>query len=343
MTKYSFKNDYAEGCHPKILESLMNSNSSQREGYGEDEYCFQAKRYIQKHLESTENSIYFLSWGTQANLTFISAVLRPHESVIAVTSWHIAIHEAGAIESTGHKVCTVPGLNGKIYPKDIQSVLDTHTDLHMVKPRMVYISQSTEIGTIYTKSELEAISDCCKTNNLYLFMDGARIWSALCADWSDLTLPIIANLVDAFYIGGTKNGALFGEALIIINPLLDIDFWYSVKQKWALLAKWSILGIQFLELFRDNLFFDLAHHANTMAMKLVAWFQEWNYLFLTDSSTNQIFPILPNSLIDTLAEKYDFYIWEKVDTNNSAIRLVTSWATLEEQIDSFVHDLRINK
>ena len=339
MIKYSFKNDYSEGAHKNILEALNVTNLTQEEGYGEDSFCKQAKEAIYEKIGNKNGDIHFVSGGTQANLIVISTILRPHESVIAATTGHIAVHEAGAIEATGHKINTIETKNGKLTVSKIQMILDAHQDEHMVKPKLVFISNSTEIGSIYTKKELTEISKFCKTNNLYLYLDGARLGSALTSSFNDLSLHDISNLVDIFYIGGTKNGALLGEAIVINNPGLKKEFRFHLKQKGALLAKGRILGIQFLELFKDNLFLDLGEHANKMARMLGEGIRKTNYGFLTKPASNQIFPILPNKLIEKLEKKYGFYVWEKVDDKNSAIRLVTSWTTKEEAVIQFIFDL----
>jgi len=337
---YSFKNDYSEGCHPRVLNALMERNSGQQEGYGDDEYSTEARRILREKIENPKAGIYFVSGGTQANLIVISAFLRPHESVISADCGHINTHEAGAIEATGHKVASIESVDGKITPSKIEKVLDEHgTVPHMVKPKMVYISNSTEIGTVYKKSELEELFEFCKRKDLYLFMDGARLGSALCAKNSDLKLSDIARLTDAFYIGGTKNGALLGEAIVINNDEFKYEFGFHLKQRGALLAKGKVIGIQFLELFRDSLFFDLAEHANKMAEKLATAIKEKGHSFLTESTSNQIFPILPDSLIEKLSKKYEFYIWQKTSSETSAIRLVTSWATDEKIVDRFINGL----
>jgi threonine aldolase len=337
---YSFKNDYSEGCHPTILQALLESNLIQETGYGEDNFCLEAIKLIQNKIENPNTEIHFVSGGTQANIIVISSILKPYESVISAISGHIAIHETGAIEATGHKINTIETPDGKLTPKQIQEVVTTHTDEHMVKPKLVYISNSTETGTIYNKSELTAISEYCRQNNLYLFLDGARLGSALTAKKNDLTLPDIARLVDAFYIGGTKNGALLGEAIILINNDFKPNFRHNIKQKGGLLAKGKLLGIQFLELFRDNLFFELGQHANKMAEKLATGLQNTGHEFLTEPASNQIFPILSNQEIEKLSIKYGFYVWQKIDQSHSVIRLVTSWATDEKMVDQFINDLK---
>ena len=337
---YSFKNDYSEGAHPQILKALMETNLVQEEGYGEDHFSLQAIESIKKKLGQADVDIHLLTGGTQTNLTAISAFLRPHEAAISVSTGHILGHETGAIEATGHKVLSVESKDGKLTAAGVQAVLEGHPDEHMVKPKLVYISNSTEIGSIYKKEELQALSDFCREKNLILYMDGARLGSALCSKENDLQLSDLPNLVDAFYIGGTKNGALLGEALVICRESLKEDFRYHIKQKGALLAKGRLVGIQFLELFRDHLFFDLADHANRMAGMLNEALKQADVKFLTNSPSNQIFPILPNTVIGELEKKYSFHVWEKVNEDHSAIRLVTSWATKEEEVVGFIEELK---
>lgn len=336
---YSFKNDYSEGAHPRILKALWETNLEQLDGYGEDSYCIKAVELLKQKIKRSDIAIHFLSGGTQTNLTALAAFLRPHEAAIAANTGHILVHETGAIEATGHKIISVRVKDGKLTPKHIQAVVDSHEDEHMVKPKLVYISNPTEIGSVYTRSELKQISRFCRENNLLLYVDGARLGSALCCTGNDLDLSTLAGLADAFYIGGTKNGALMGEALVICRDALKVDFRYYMKQKGAMLAKGWLLGIQFLELFKDDLYFDLARHANDMAGMLREAISRAGYSFLTDSPSNQIFPILPNRLIDKLYEKYSFYLWERVDEQHSAVRLVTSWATKEEAVTAFVADM----
>ncbi|MEH7544219.1 threonine aldolase family protein [Neobacillus vireti] len=337
---YSFKNDYSEGAHPQILKALMETNLVQEEGYGEDDYSLKAIKRIKEKLGRTNVDVHLLTGGTQTNLTAISAFLRPHEAAISASTGHILGHETGAIEATGHKVLSVESKDGKLTPAGVKPVLEGHPDEHMVKPKLVYISNSTEIGSIYKKEELQQLSDFCRANQLLLYMDGARLGSALCSKENDLKLSDLPNLVDAFYIGGTKNGALLGEALVICRDSLKEDFRYHIKQKGALLAKGRLLGIQFLELFRDNLFFELAEHANRMAGLLQDALTQANVKFLTHSPSNQIFPIFPNTLIAELEKNYAFHVWEKVDADHSAIRLVTSWATKEEEVVGFIEELK---
>ncbi|RYM00240.1 low specificity L-threonine aldolase [Sporolactobacillus sp. THM7-7] len=337
---YSFKNDYSEGAHPRILNALAESNLEQEEGYGEDRYSQEAIEQLKERMGGTDVAIHLFSGGTQANLTALSAFLRPHEAAITASTGHIFVHETGAIEATGHKVIVVDTNDGKLTPAHIQGVLETHNDEHMVKPRLVYISNTTEIGSVYRKKELEQLSHFCKEHHLILYMDGARLGSALCSAENDLELSDFPQLADAFYIGGTKNGALIGEALVICRDSLKEDFRFHMKQKGALLAKGRLIGIQFLELFRNNLYFDLARHANQMADRLREGIGQAGFAFLSHSPSNQIFPILPNVLITALQRKYSFYVWDKIDTERSAIRLVTSWATKEEAVAAFIEDVQ---
>lgn len=337
---YSFRNDYSEGAHPRILNVLASTNLDQSDGYGEDSFSLEAASLIRQQLGRADIDVHFLAGGTQTNLTALSAFLRPHEAAIAVSTGHILVHETGAIEATGHKILAVETSDGKISPEHIQPVLDSHTDEHMVKPRLVYISNPTEIGTIYTKTELQLLSAYCRRHNLYLYVDGARLGSALCVKESGLSLADLGWLTDAFYIGGTKGGALLGEALVICSEPLKQDFRFHMKQKGALLAKGWILGLQFRELFRDNLYFQLAGHANEMATLLRQAIQTAGFNFLTQSPTNQIFPVLPHWLIEKLQQKYAFYIWSVIDNEHSSIRLVTSWATPIEAVQEFIADMR---
>ena len=331
---YSFRNDYSEGAHPSILESLLKTNKEQTLGYGEDDYTRKAELLIKQHIGREDVAIHFLVGGTQTNFIAISAFLRPHEAAIAATSGHIATHETGAVEATGHKVVTVVAKNGKLTPDLIEKVLASHIDEHMVKPKLVYISNSTEIGTIYYKDEIKALYEYCQSKKLLLFIDGARLGSALTAQDNDVTLADL-KYSDAFYIGGTKNGALLGEALVIVNDHLKEDFRYFIKQKGALLAKGRVISIGFIELFRERLFFELAEHANQMANLLAHGIKSAGYSMLTDSTTNQIFPIFSNKVVEELKEQFDFSEWERIDENQVAIRLVTSWATPRIEVEKF--------
>jgi threonine aldolase len=337
---YSFKNDYSEGAHPQILNALIESNFEQEEGYGLDSYTLKATEILKKRFNRQDIDVHFFSGGTQTNLTAISAFLKPYEAILAANTAHILVHETGAIEATGHKIISIETEDGKLTPLNIKQMLDIHTDEHMVKPRLVYVSNSTEIGTIYKKNELEELKDFCVKNNLILYMDGARLGSALCSLENDIELKDLPELLDAFYIGGTKHGALLGESLVICDNNLKKDFRYHMKQKGALLAKGRLIGIQFLELFKDNLYFTLARHANKMTDILRNELGKLNINFLIDSPSNQIFPILPYTYIEELKKKYSFYIWKKIDEEHAAIRMVTSWATKEENVLSFIEDVK---
>jgi threonine aldolase len=339
---YSFKNDYSETAHPRILQAVIDTNLEQDEGYGLDCHSENARRNIAKRLGKFADKvdIHFLCGGTQANLTAISAFLRPHEAVVATETSHIFIHETGAIEANGHKILVVPTTDGKLSPKQVEDVLELHSDEHMVKPRLVKISNTTEIGPVYKLAELENLSALCRKKGLFLYVDGARMGSALTSEGNDVTLEDLCRLTDAFYIGGTKNGAMLGEAMVLCSDALKPDFRYHIKQKGGLLAKGKILGVQFEELFRDDLFFDLARHANASAQTIASALKEAGFGFLTDSPSNQIFPILPDSLIEKLQKDWAFYVWKRMDATHSAVRLVTSWATTEEAVENFLSVLR---
>ncbi len=340
---YSFRNDYSEVAHPRILELLSKYNLEANVGYGEDVHSHRAKELIKKLIKKDKADIHFIPMGTQTNLIAISSFLRPHQAVISVDTGHIVLHETGAIEATGHKVVTVPNREGKLNSEDIINVMNFHNDEHMVQPKMVYISNSTELGTIYTKTELTAISKTCKDNNLLLFLDGARIGSALTCKTNDLDIKDIANLVDVFYIGGTKNGAMLGEALIILREELKEDFRFLIKQRGAMMAKGFVVGMQFEALFQDDLFFQLAKHANVMAERLAEIILENGYKFYAKPYTNQVFPIFPNALLKKMEEQFVYEFQEKMDEENSAVRFVTSWATTKESVEALDGFLKTNK
>lgn len=338
--RYSFVNDYSEGAHPRLLQVLAAMGPEQHPGYGLDRHTARARELILAQLRQPRAQVHFLVGGTQTNLVALSAFLRPHHAVIAASTGHIAVHEAGAIEATGHKVIAVPSEDGRLTPDAVRQAVRAHAGEHMVRPRLVYISNSTELGTIYGRAELEALRSVCDLHGLLLYLDGARLGSALTASGNDLSLADIAALVHAFYIGGTKNGALLGEALVIVDPALQPDFRYAMKQRGALLAKGGVVGAQFEALFEDGLFFDLAAHANAMANRLSEGVSAAGLSHLVDSATNQIFPILPDRLIDKLERHYAFMRWQSLDDAHSAIRLVTSWATPEWAVEAFVEHLR---
>ena len=340
MSKYSFLDDYSEGCHPKILEALASTNLVQQTAYGNDEYSEQARKLIRKHLGGKKFPIYFVAGGTLANIIIMSSALRSHEAVIAASTGHIVVRETGAIEATGHKIITVVSANGKLTSGDIEAALANNAHYpHMAKPRLVYISNATEAGTVYTKAELQSLSETCNANDLLLLLDGARLGVALTAKINDLTLEDIAELTDIFWIGGTKAGALIGEAIVIPNEHLANEFSFHIKQRGGLLAKGRLLGLQFVELFTDGLFFDLTQHANAMAQKLSTAITRGGYSLTAATESNQIFPILPDIMIESLKQNYDFYVWEKANDQHSVIRMVTSWATDEKKVDALIQDI----
>lgn len=336
---YSFKNDYSEGCHPRILDALNRTNFEQTVGYGLDEHCSNAVALIRKAIGCETADVHFLTGGTQTNLTAISAFLRPHHCVIAADSGHINIHETGAIEATGHKVISLPAPEGKLNPTLIHRMVVTHTDEHMVKPGMVYLSQSTELGTVYTKEELLTIRTYCVEHNLLLYIDGARLACALTCEVCDVTLSDLPLLCDAFYIGGTKNGMLFGEALVICNETLKEDFRFFIKQRGGMLAKGRLLGLQFEAMFQDNLYFELGQHANRLAQKLQNGLLTKHYSLLQHSPTNQVFPILTAEQYEFFSSVAQFENWAALPDGRKAIRLVTSWATADKSVDDFLSQI----
>ncbi|KAJ5779381.1 Aromatic amino acid beta-eliminating lyase/threonine aldolase [Penicillium paradoxum] len=334
---YSLMDDYSEGAHPQILEALLRTNSTQQVTYGGDEYSINARHLIRNKIGCTEDEadIFFVPSGTSANLISIASCLRPYEAVITLDSGHIACKEAGAIEATGHKLIIVPAVDGKMTPTNLQKAVQQNQFFpHSAKPRLVYISNASETGTVYTKRELTSLSAICKQSNLLLFMDGARIGTAICSKKNDLTLREIFDMTDIFWIGGTKAGAMMGEAIVVKRELAD-GFVFHLKQHGALLAKGRMLGVQFMELFRSDLFFTLATHANDMAQKISRNFEELGYRLFAETETNQVFVILPQELIRRLQDRFRFYEWEQLDNGDSVIRLVTSWATDELEVEKF--------
>lgn len=334
----SFRNDYCEFAHKNILKKMVELADNQYVGYGLDEISACAKEKIQS-LISREADIYFLVGGTQTNKTVIDHILRPYQAVIACESGHINVHETGAIEATGHKVLTCKAVNGKVTLDGIREIVLAHPDCHMVMPKMVYISNSTEIGTTYSKAELEAISSLCKELGLYLFLDGARLAVGLTAQGNDLTLDDIANLCDVFYIGGTKNGALLGEAVVILNDDLKPNFDYITKQNGGLLAKGFLAGLQFDELFTNNLYFELGKHANEMAAILKDGVQALGFELEFNSNTNQQFVNFNENMVEYIGKEFDFEIWGKRD-DIITVRFVTSFNTSQKNVQYFLDYLK---
>lgn len=333
-----FNSDYLEGAHPSIMKRLMDTNMAQSVGYSEDEYCAAAREKIKAACEAPDADVHFLVGGTQTNTTVIASILRPYQGVIAPTSGHINCHETGAIESTGHKVLALPTDNGKITAQQIEEYyLWHHTSPdfeHIVMPGMVYISYPTEGGTIYSKAELTAIYETCQRCGLPLYIDGARMGYGLMSDECDLTLPELARLCDVFYIGGTKVGALFGEAVVVMNPALKKDFRFFMKQRGGMLAKGRLLGIQFDTLFTDDLYLKISRHAIDIAHQIREIFVSAGYPLLFDSPTNQQYPIMPDSELAEIGKNFGYEYWERVDETHSGVRFCASWATTQENVDA---------
>ena len=339
-----FNNDYSEGCHQKVLDALIRTNMEQTFGYGEDQYCAMAADKIRRACEAPNAAVHFLVGGTQTNLIVIDAALRPHQGALCPVSGHINVHETGAVEATGHKVLTVPSDDGKITAAQVEQVVLAHradgSFEHMTQPKLVYISNPTEWGTLYSREELTALSETCRKLGLYLFLDGARLGYGLASAENDLTLADITRLCDVFYIGGTKVGALFGEAVVISNPVLAEDFRYLIKQHGGMLAKGRLLGVQFDALFTDGLYFEMGKHAIALADQMRETFTECGVAFHVPGTTNQIFPVLPDAVLEKLAEKYVWCEMERVDETHRAVRFCTSWATLPENVSKFCADLK---
>ncbi len=340
MSRYSFMDDYSEGAHPRVLELLAATNLQQQPGYGADALSERAISLIREATGNSRAAVHFVSGGTQANTIALASMLRPHESVIAADTAHIHVHETGAVEATGHKINLVPARDGKLEPDQVRTTVAAHGDEHMVVPRAVFIAQATEAGTLYSKAELTALSKVCRELGLYLYMDGARLGPALASRFSDVSLPELSALVDMFYLGGTKNGALLGEALVINSDALKDHFRHHLKQRGALLAKGRVLGAQFAALLEGGLYFELARHANEMAARLADGLRPLSVRFLSEPVANQVFPILDEARIARLRQSYDFHTWARLDESRAAIRLVTSWATPVEAVDRFLADFR---
>lgn len=333
----SFESDYIEGAHPRILERLMETNMEQLPGYGADRYCESAKEKIRQACQCAEAEIYFLVGGTQTNQTVISTVLRPYEGVISAATGHVNAHEAGAIEATGHKVLALPHRDGKLDARAVREYVDGfYSDEnyeHMVFPGMVYISHPTEYGTLYTKQELTELSEVCRERGLSLYLDGARLGYGLTSRQTDVTLPDIARLCDVFYIGGTKVGAMFGEAVVFTHNNAPAHFLTQIKQHGALLAKGWLLGLQFDTLFTDDLYLKISSQAIEMAERLKELFRRKGYPFYLESPTNQQFVVLQNDVLERIKKEVAVSFWERIDESHTVVRFATSWATTQEKID----------
>ena len=338
-----FHNDYSEGCHEKVLQRLIETNMEQTTGYGEDAYCAAAADKTRACCGRDDVDVHFLVGGTQANLTVIDAALRPHQGALCAVSGHINVHETGAVEATGHKVLPLPSGDAKITAAQVEEAVWAHRNdgsfEHMTQPKLVYISNPSELGTLYSLEELEALSETCRKLGLYLFLDGARMGYGLMAKDYDVTLADIARLCDVFYIGGTKVGALFGEAVVISNPALKEDFRYIMKQHGGMLAKGRLLGVQFDALFTDNLYFDISGHAIEMADQIRDCFDSLGVQYLVPGITNQIFPILPDAILSELGKNFMFTEMERVDENHRCVRFCTSWATKKENVEALCAEL----
>lgn len=335
----SFRNDYSEGALPEVLQALTDTNLACTCGYGLDEYCARAAACARSRFACPDADVHFMVGGTITNLTAIAAFLRPYQAVIAATTAHINQHETGAIEASGHKVLRADAPDGKLTAQMVRQIMREHhdgRDEHMVQPKLVYVSDATELGTIYTRAELQALRAVCDEYGLYLYLDGARLAPALCAAGNDLTPEDFAQLFDAFYIGGTKNGLLFGEALVLVNDALKPDFRHSIKQRGGMFAKGRLLGVQFAAYFENDLWLSAAHHAITAAQRISHAFSAAGYPLLAQSPTNQVFPILPNDKLASLSRQFIFEETAPVDDTHTAVRFVTSWATTQEDVDALL-------
>ena len=340
-----FNSDYLEGAHPALMAKLNETNMVQTVGYGEDEYCAAAREKIKAVCQAPEADVHFLVGGTQTNTTVIASILRPWQGVLSADSGHINCHEAGAIESTGHKVITLPAAEGKITAQQVQDYVEWHRNdestEHIVQPGMVYISHPTEGGTLYSKAELTALYDTCRKYGLPLFIDGARLGYGVMADGSELTIPEIARLCDVFYIGGTKVGALFGEAIVITDSDIDNCFRYMIKQTSGLLAKGRLLGVQFTTLLENGLYTEIARHANEQAMRIRKALEAKGVKTLNASTTNQQFVLMPDEMLRRLSDNFIFSISNaEVGKGLTLIRICTSWATTDEAVEQLITEVQ---
>ena len=337
----SFRNDYSEGAHPEILRVLAETNLIQTPGYGTDEYCRQAADVIKKAAGCPDADVHFFAGGTIANLTVIASLLLPYEAAAAAKTGHINVHESGAVEATGHKILEAETPDGKLTPELIMPLVRGNADEHTVRPRLVYISNATELGTVYSKKELEELYGYCRSNDLLLFIDGARLAGALFSEYSDLTLEDTAALCDVFYIGGTKNGLLFGEAAVITNDSLKKNFRNMMKRQGAMMAKGRLLGLQFLTLFEKDLFRRNAENANGMLKKIKNILDGYGFEYLAQPQCNMIFPIMSTAQAEALSEFVEFEYDRFIDDGRRAVRFVCSWACTDEAVDAFEKAVRM--
>lgn len=339
-----FNNDYNEVCHPAILQAFAENAGVQMPGYSTDTYCSEAAELIRKKCDAPNAAVHFLVGGTQTNLTVIAASLRPHQGVIAAESGHINVHETGAIEATGHKVIILPSKDGKVDPALAAKVIESQSlsmdAEHIVQPKMIYISNPTEYGTLYSLAELKELYALCKEKGLFLFVDGARMGYGLAAKENDITLADYAKYTDAFYIGGTKVGAMFGEAVVIPDPSIAEDFRYLMKQRGGMLAKGWLLGLQFKTLFENDLYFAISAHADQKADKIRETLADLGYELYLPGTTNQVFVTLPDKLLNELGKEFTFATWEKADKDHTTVRFCTSWATTDENVEALCEALK---
>ena len=331
-----FRNDYSAGAHPVVLDALVKSNFELTAGYGCDPYCESAAQLIRKLCNAPYADVHFLVGGTQTNKTVIASVLRPYEAVIAAHTGHICVHETGAIENNGHKIIHCPSPDGKVTPEMIENVMNTHSSEHMVVPRLVYISNTTEVGTVYTREELSALHIVCDKYGLLLYLDGARLGSAMTIKGADTTFEDYAAFCDAFTIGGTKNGLLFGEALVITDMSMNTGFRHCMKQQGAILAKGRLLGVQFETILKDGLYLELAAHANRLAERITDGLTAMGIPLLAQSPSNQVFPILPDHVVEELKKEFTFEIQEKTDADHTCIRFVTAWCSEDNDVTALL-------
>ena len=336
----SFRCDYEDGACPEVMEALLRTNGETTPGYGEDAHCAAAARRIRERAACPQARVYFTMGGTPTNQMAIAHLLRPYEAALAADTGHINTHETGAVEATGHKVVTVPGVDGKVLPEDVRAACAAHTDHHMVRPALLYISQPTELGTLYSLEELEALRRVCDERGLMLYCDGARLASALAAAGNDVGMPDLARLCDAFYIGGTKCGALFGEALVFPKPELSRGFDFTRKQRGGLLAKGRLLGVQFEALLAPGVYERIGAHENALADRLRQGIAAAGYGFVSPTRTNQLFPVFPRALTERLEQDFAFHRWGEAGEGRLAVRLVTAWSTREEDVAAFLDALR---
>ena len=337
-----FECDYATGAHPRLLQALVDTNFEECPGYGVDEHCEHARALLKNLCQAPGADVHFLVGGTQANMTVIAAALRPHQGVISAVTGHINGHETGAVEATGHKVLPLPSEDGKITGEQIDALCKAHFEdpsvEHLVQPGMVYLSHPTEMGTLYTKAELESIHQAARRWNIPVFLDGARLVFGLAA--GELTLPNLARLCEVFYLGGTKAGALMGEAVVITRDELKRDFRYLIKQHGGMLAKGRLLGVQFEAMLEDGLYEEIGRKAVAQALRLRKAFEDKGFPMLFDSPTNQQFPILPDEALAKLNEKYSSCFWAKLDEEHTAVRFCTGWSTRDEDIQALIDDIQ---